>query len=91
MRDLAQTMLAELAATPGADLVAGLTGPLPMTVVGDLIGVAPGERVQFREWADAIVHQDVDRPETVAAGRAAAGAVVEHFRGIIAARRADPR
>jgi cytochrome P450 len=91
VRDLAQTMLAELAATPGADLVAGLTGPLPMTVVGDLIGVAPGERVQFREWADAIVHQDVDRPETVAAGRAAAGAVVEHFRGIIAARRADPR
>ena len=90
VRDLAQAMLAELAATPGADLVAGLTGPLPMTVVGDLIGVAPGDRVQFRVWADAIVHQDVDRPETVAAGRAAAGAVVDHFRGIIATRRADP-
>jgi cytochrome P450 len=91
VRDLARTMLDELSASPGADLVAGLTGPLPMTVVGDLIGVEPGDRPQFRAWADAIVHQDVDRPETVAAGRAAAGSVVEHFREIIAARRDRPR
>ena len=43
-----------------------------MTVVGDLIGVAPSDREQFRTWSDTVVHQDVDRPETVEAGRAAA-------------------
>ena len=72
------------------DLVPALSGPLPMTVVGDLIGVAPADREQFRTWSDAIVHQDVDRPETVEAGRAAAGAVVRYFGEIIAARRAAP-
>jgi hypothetical protein len=87
VRELARTMLDDLADDSGGDLVAGLTGPLPMTVVGDLIGVEPGDRERFRAWSDAIVHQDVDRPETVDAGRAAAGAVVEHFRGIIADRR----
>jgi cytochrome P450 len=91
VRDLAREMLAELAASRDADLVAGLTGPLPMTVVGDLIGVEPGDRAQFRAWADAIVHQDVDRPDTVAAGRVAAGSVVGYFQEIIAARREHPR
>ncbi|MEX2256031.1 MAG: cytochrome P450 [Acidimicrobiia bacterium] len=90
IRELARTMLD--AVVPGApiDLVPALTGPLPMTVVGDLIGVAPDDRERFRAWADAIVHQDVDRPETVDAGRASAGAVVEYFSKIIAERRATP-
>ena len=61
-----------------------------MTVVGDLIGVAASDREQFRAWADTIVHQDVDRPETVEAGRAAAGAVVVSFAELIAVRRAEP-
>ena len=61
-----------------------------MTVVGDLIGVAPSDREQFRTWSDTVVHQDVDQPETVEAGRAAAAAVVGYFGEIIAARRAEP-
>lgn len=88
VRELARTMLDACPVDEPVDLVPALTGPLPMTVVGDLIGVAPDDRVQFRTWADAIVHQDVDRPETVEAGRAAAGAVVGYFGEIIAARRA---
>ena len=79
------------AAGESIDLVPALTGPLPMTVVGDLIGVAPSDREQFRTWSDTVVHQDVDRPETVDAGRAAAGAVVAYFDKIISSRRADPR
>ena len=92
VRELARTMLdaAIERATPGdaVDLVPALTGPLPMTVVGDLIGVAPSDREQFRTWSDTVVHQDVDQPETVEAGRAAAAAVVGYFGEIIAARRA---
>lgn len=89
VRELARTMLDACSPDETVDLVPALTGPLPMTVVGDLIGVAPEDREQFREWADTIVHQDVDRPETVDAGRAAAGAVVGYFGEIIAARRAE--
>jgi len=94
IRELATEMIDHVIelATDGSpvDLVPALTGPLPMTVVGDLIGVAAGDREQFRTWADTIVHQDVDRPETVEAGRAAAGAVVGSFAQIIAARRTAP-
>jgi len=94
LRELATSMIDEVVARTSAgetvDLVPALTGPLPMTVVGDLIGVAPADREQFRIWSDTVVHQDVDRPETVAAGRAAAGAVVGYFSEIIAARRAAP-
>jgi cytochrome P450 len=88
VRDLARSMLDRCPVDAPCDVVTALTGPLPMTVVGDLIGVAPDDRERFRAWSDAIVHQDVDRPETVDAGRAAGGAVVEYFAEIIAARRA---
>jgi cytochrome P450 len=94
VRKLARAMLdaAIEHAAPGepVDLVPALTGPLPMTVVGDLIGVAPSDREQFRTWSDTVVHQDVDQPETVEAGRAAAASVVGYFGEIIAARRAQP-
>ena len=94
VRELATSMIDEVVARTSAgetvDFVPALTGPLPMTVVGDLIGVAPQDREQFRTWSDTVVHQDVDRPETVEAGRAAAGAVVGYFSEIIAARRAAP-
>jgi hypothetical protein len=94
VRELARTML-DSAIERGArgapvDLVPALTGPLPMTIVGDLIGVAPSDREQFRTWADTVVHQDVDQPETVEAGRAAAASVVGYFGEIIAARRDRP-
>ena len=94
VRELASELIDEVVARTSAgetvDLVRAITGPLPMTVVGDLIGVAPEDREQFRTWSDTVVHQDVDRPETVEAGRAAAGAVVGYFSEIIAARRAAP-
>jgi len=94
VRELATSMIDDIVerAADGdrVDLVPSLTGPLPMTVLGDLIGVAPADREQFRTWSDTIVHQDVDRPETVDAGRAAGGAVVGYFGEIIAARRAAP-
>jgi len=94
VRELASELIDEVVARTSAgetvDLVRALTGPLPMMVVGDLIGVAPEDREQFRTWSDTVVHQDVDRPATVEAGRAAAGAVVGYFSEIIAARRAAP-
>ncbi len=94
VRDLANgaidVMIERGAAGQPVDIVALLSGPLPMTVVGDLIGVAPEDREQFRTWSDTVVHQDVDRPETVEAGRAAAGSVVGYFGEIIAARRSAP-
>ena len=91
MRLLTSELIDNFAEDGSADLVKALSGPLPMMVVGDLIGVAPENREQFREWSDTIVHQDVDQPQTVDAGRAAAAAVVEHFAELLRERRSWPK
>lgn len=90
VRLLATELIDRFAEDGSVDLVQALTGPLPMMVVGDLIGVAPENREQFRAWSDTIVHQNVDHPQTVEAGRAAATAVVEHFAEIVRERRSRP-
>jgi hypothetical protein len=91
VRLLTTELIDSFAEDGSVDLVKALSGPLPMMVVGDLIGVAPENREQFRKWSDTIVHQDVDHPQTVDAGRAAAAAVVEHFAEIVRARRSRPK
>jgi cytochrome P450 len=72
------------------ELMHELAIPLPMIVVGDLLGVRPEDRAQFREWADALVHQDPRRPETLEPARAAGGALGQYFAGVIEARRQRP-
>lgn len=91
VRLLTSELIDNFAEDGSADLVKALSGPLPMMVVGDLIGVAPENREQFREWSDTIVHQDVDQPQTVDAGRTAATAVVEHFAELVRERRSRPK
>jgi cytochrome P450 len=91
IRAVARELVDRFATVGVADVVPALAGPLPMIVVGDLIGVDPADRDQFRAWSDTIVHQDVDRPDTVRAGRAAASAVVEHFAALVADRRVGRR
>ena len=72
------------------ELMHELAIPLPMIVVGDLLGVRPEDRAQFREWADALVHQDPRRPETLEPARAAGGALGQYFAGVIEDRRRQP-
>jgi len=64
--------------------------PVPIIVVGDLLGVRPEDRLQFRVWADDLVHQDPTRPETIAPARAAAAAIGTYFSSVIEERRAHP-
>ena len=72
------------------ELMHELAIPLPMIVVGDLLGVRPEDRAQFREWADTLVHQEPRRPETLEPARAAGGALGEYFAGVIEDRRRAP-
>jgi len=64
--------------------------PVPIIVVGDLLGVDAGDRQQFREWADDLVHQDPTRPETLAPAREAAAAIGRYFTSVIERRRHEP-
>jgi cytochrome P450 len=90
VRALAREHVDEFVDRGTCELMHELAIPLPMIVVGDLLGVRPEDRAQFREWADVLVHQDPRRPETLEPARAAGGALGQYFAGVIEDRRRHP-
>jgi cytochrome P450 len=92
---LANGFVADLAAAgPGTDVMATLTRPLPLAVIGDLLGVADADRQRFRTWADAslgVITPDLLNPGEHAPGAEAAWGELAAFVGeLIAAKRAAP-
>ncbi|SES30296.1 Cytochrome P450 [Lentzea xinjiangensis] len=51
IEETARTLLAALPAEGETDLVESYTGPLPMTVISDLLGVPEAARADFRRWS----------------------------------------
>ncbi|MFE4594546.1 cytochrome P450 [Streptomyces laurentii] len=93
MRDNVQRvtdeLLDDMAAKGGAvDLVQQLAVPLPLTVIGELLGVPAQDLREFEQWARAFATVD-DR----AGGEAslhALGKLSEYIVGLIAEKRANP-
>jgi cytochrome P450 len=71
------------------DLVAGFTLPLPMTVIGELLGVPVGDRSRLRDWFNAVFATPI-APAADSDGRAAADAVYAYLGELVAAKRAEP-
>jgi cytochrome P450 len=92
---LANEFVADLVkAGSGADVMATLTRPLPLAVIGDLLGVADTDRQRFRTWADAslgVVTPDLVNQGERAPGAEAAWGELSAFIGeLIATKRAAP-
>jgi cytochrome P450 len=74
------------------DFVRDIAAPLPMAVIGDILGVLPEEREMFLRWSDDMMNflssttTEVDVRVTVQAF----GAYAEYMMGMIAARKAEP-
>lgn len=93
---LADQMVASLAsgiANDGAaDLLEHLAAPLPVEVIGELLGIPPADRGALRPWSNAIVKMyeyDRSAEQAVAAERAATE-FVEYLRELAARRAAEP-
>ena len=76
------------------DFVRDLAAPLPMAVIGDMLGVLPEERGMLLKWSEDLVsglssHLDPMGPEFQTVMNAFAG-YTEFTMGIIAKRRAEP-
>jgi cytochrome P450 len=91
VRGLAREHLEAFIGRGSCELMAELAIPLPIIVVGDLLGVAAAERAQFREWADALVHQDARNPASVERAREGGLAVAGYFTSAVADRQREPR
>lgn len=89
-------LLDELDKTGGpdeiADFIAAFAFPLPVNVIGELLGVPPADRAQFqtlvRDWSQVL---DVITPEILARADPAATTMRDYLAGLAAERRREPR
>ncbi|QLL07588.1 cytochrome P450 [Mycobacterium vicinigordonae] len=74
------------------DFVADIAAPLPMAVIGDMLGVAPAERDMFLAWSDDMVValSSTASPELLARSVASLTAYNEHMHTLIGQRRSNP-
>jgi cytochrome P450 family 142 subfamily A polypeptide 1 len=74
------------------DFVRDIAAPLPMAVIGDILGVLPEQREMFLRWSDDMMNflsstmAEVDMQVTVNAF----GAYADYMMGMIAARKVEP-
>jgi cytochrome P450 family 142 subfamily A polypeptide 1 len=72
------------------DVVSDLAAPLPMIVIGDLLGVAPDERGELLAWSDDLIGSISGTADRIEAAAAAFSSYDAYARRTIAARRAEP-
>ncbi|MYT34231.1 MULTISPECIES: cytochrome P450 [unclassified Streptomyces] len=84
---IADELLDAMAAKGRAELVADYAGPLPITVICDLLGIPAEDRRNFLAWSDALITPDPGRPQAM---KEAIGAMLEFYTALIAAKRAEP-
>ena len=46
----------ELAPLRRFDLIAALAVPLPVTIIAEMLGIAPERRADFKRWSDSFIH-----------------------------------
>lgn len=98
LRPRVEQITAELLARParaGAarfDLIAAFAFPLPIAVIGEILGVPPSDQHSFRELSTRVVNAN-DNPNDAGAvevGAQAAGEMVDYFAELVEAKRRDP-
>jgi len=90
IRALATTHIDAFIADGRCDFIQDFAGKLPMDVIGEMLGVEPGDRDRLRHWAEALLHRD-DRVTGVPQSALAAGAnIAMYFRDLVTARRRRP-
>ncbi|GLZ55388.1 cytochrome P450 [Actinomycetospora sp. NBRC 106378] len=93
MRPRVQEIVAELledmaVAGPPVDLVQALTLPMPLTVIGELLGVPRDDLARFEKWARAFA--TVDERAGGEESMAGLAKLNEYIVGLVAAKRAAP-
>ncbi|MCK9494036.1 MAG: cytochrome P450 [Dehalococcoidia bacterium] len=100
IEDIARTLLDEATPTDSTsgrggefDLMEALAQPLPVIVIAELLGISPDDRLQFKEWSNAIAETTnlIQSEEMQARTRRAVEDLVAYFGREVDAREASPR
>ena len=54
-REVVDQCLGDVAGRASFDLVESLSIPLPVTIIAEMLGIAPERRADFKRWSDAII------------------------------------
>ena len=90
LREICDGLVDEVCERGECDVVRDLAAPLPMIVIGDMLGVAPADRSEVLAWSHGMLGSLTGEPEALAAAADAFGAYVDYAHRMIAARRATP-
>lgn len=92
MREVLETLLEPLAEAGGGDLMNALAFPLPVTVIGELLGVPVEDRDEFRDRvrANTVTLEFGLTREQVAVADVAARWMIDYFADLIAEKRRRP-
>lgn len=89
---LCDTLIDAVCQRGSCDFVRDLAAPLPMAVIGDMLGVAPEDRDTLLAWSDDMVValSSVATEESLLAAATALTAYNEFMAGFVAQRRREP-
>jgi cholest-4-en-3-one 26-monooxygenase len=92
VRAICRELIAKVARRGRCEFVHEIAAPLPMIVIGDLLGVAPEDRDQLLRWSDdMIVGQDAAAPPDVKLRMiTSATEYIQYAQRVLADRRARP-
>lgn len=79
-----------LAGAGSFDVVADLSGPFPVEIICEIVGVPEADRQQIRHWADTMLEREIGNPFPPAAGIEAAIAQQQYMLELVADKRAHP-
>jgi cytochrome P450 len=87
IEQVADELLEKLSQPETVDLIDAFAFPLPMAVIGYLLGVPPGDMSQFRRWSRTIVTGTLADP---GARAAAATSLLGYIRALLTIKRISP-
>jgi cytochrome P450 family 142 subfamily A polypeptide 1 len=92
IRAIARELIDAIAPKGRCDFVAEVAAPLPMALIGDLLGVDPADRGMLQRWSDDLIAGTsmTATPEAMAAAGKAFAEYAEYNRRVVADRRARP-
>src|SRR5262245_60643515 len=93
IRQICGELIDRVAPRGACDFVRDIAAPLPMIVIGDLLGVAPEDRDDLLRWSDDLIAATsaTASPEVAMRASASFEEYAAYHRAVVADRRARPR
>ena len=82
--------LDDLAGAGSFDAVRDISGPFPVEVICEILGVPGPDRQQIRHWTDGMLEREIGNPFPTDEGIAGAIAMQQYFLALVAERRVQP-